>query len=1263
MSSAHAIQELEAFLQQPPPNWNSTSAGANNPMAVAHAALEYLRESGDEQFLFLRTILELTARQQHHHEKLNPHEEELFFHCVTGCRQVAIWQYKSKYCSHLLSTLRNFLMVLGFEPAFQGKTVTSRTIQMACFTSSVALWKRGWNELLDQSEANEGSNHAKQPTPEEESLIHGMMQLSQSVLAAASEMAPILLVQFQTPQDVFHAMEQLIKTKNFLLVEGASLYLQSFVTEFVGRSAISYRLPLEYHKKAHRSFEREGSLTKALNCALIALGQVLTELAESPVNQQPSPVTMSAASATVQFTLDCLGWEFGMGAWEVGKLGEIGALSASTRTCRAPVQWKNVLHPIPIVKALVHVILKLEDMSSDRLNSLAQSLRQLLLTMASLTGPIFLNSQERQEFASILLTGTLDLLQKVKTHDENSYLIDVLQILGRLVANFRLSVLADLAQLLNPVLQGMAAVGQKLLHDQIQDCQRAMGNIDDMDLREWREEALSILLMDCAVLLASDPWLMYSGTETSRRQAQKHLAALILGPIYQGMVECRTRMAALEEHYLVSHETHLDEAEEEIIENDMNEEMDGIAQVGRLDLGTALGCLAERHSQTMPQLQSLWGDANVQVVTAETAALLEEARLLTMYVSHLLTDNNKGESPAIPMAVLQACQEEYDLRKDNHANADSGSITSSISSAVHAMIQFAEAQMKMIAANPNNMRLSPILAKTFLQFLQRWAPAYIYPSGYEASQSENPIVHEWSSEQKALEAINFCISLCLCYQCYWPQEKLLQEEAALLLKSLVKRGGKVRQALIHSPAFVETVKFHCVTCGMRHGAPEHELQVEVRNRVGDGATEATWNMIKGYQRLPYDDRAQIFSIILLACSDPSHPASAALFNDALKAVHDAFVSLIQALGQSAVTHDDINAKEMTCLCLSMIYGITNASEMNGSERIPLFLTPFLPQLAGLMVHYATDLTVCEKLLQIFQNYASQFVVLLNREQSLALFQASADLLKGYSKHHCSNRAIHKSSSEAEAQEEQAYSDILCVIQLLTNLGAKDFIDACNTSGENGVDSAQVTDMIFFGLQQILPLMTQGLLQFPTLCNQFFELVSFMMETYPDKVCRLPFDLFNPLLQSLLFGMSHHDVNVAKAALYGLASISREHLKSQALQPILTQQAPDLLDHCLNRLFTEVIFRSAVMDRQEACGMALLPLAAANLPRLSNIMTQICDSTYQKDDRLKQALGELLTHEKLSNAGLAGYEGRRQRVLFKDAFADFVTKVQLFLVLR
>lgn len=368
-----------------------------------------------------------------------------------------------------------------------------------------------------------------------------------------------------------------------------------------------------------------------------------------------------------------------------------------------------------------------------------------------------------------------------------------------------------------------------------------------------------------------------------------------------------------------------------------------------------------------------------------------------------------------------------------------------------------------------------------------------------------------------------------------------------------------------------------------------------------------------------------------------------------------------------VSSDDANARESACLFILLYGGIVLASEMSEPERIPQFITPSLPQLSGLMTFYAEDLTICEGLLRLFRDYSEQYIAMMTREQSIELFTASAILLRHYSERHCKNRAISKRSAvEEEFDEEQKYNDVLCAIQLLIHLGTKDFTVVCNmsTSSLNGVETGQVTDVIFFGLQQILPLMTQGLLQFPNLCQYYFSLVGFMVETYPEKLCGLPFDLFNSLLESLLFGMSHSDPLVAKSSLQGVASLAREHLRTQALATHLSTKA-DIIENCSTRLMKEVIFQPVIWDRLEPAGTAFLPLAAIDFPQfigLVNIISQQlgCD---EKQRRLHAAFEELIKPDILSKVAAEGKEGRFVRLQFKNAFNVFVRDVHSFLVMR
>ena len=283
--------------------------------------------------------------------------------------------------------------------------------------------------------------------------------------------------------------------------------------------------------------------------------------------------------------------------------------------------------------------------------------------------------------------------------------------------------------------------------------------------------------------------------------------------------------------------------------------------------------------------------------------------------------------------------------------------------------------------------------------------------------------------------------------------------------------------------------------------------------------------------------------------------------------------------------------------MALSHGVARASEIAEPYRVPEVLTPLLPHLSGLMCFYADDLSVCESLLTLFRDYAEHFIAMLRPDHCAALFGASADLLRDYGARHCASRAVSTANGGGDGSfkdaldEEQNYSDVLCAVQLLVHLGTKDFVDASDVANASSTSTKQVTDVVFFGLQQILPVMTRGLLRYPTLCSHFFSLVGLMLDTYPEEACALPHELLVALLDSSLHGMSHADAAVGRSSLRGAAALVREHARSGALRNHL-ERRPALLADARRRLLTEVVVvvASVVRDRAKAAASALLPLA-------------------------------------------------------------------------
>jgi hypothetical protein len=862
-----ATTELQQLLSTPPSGFTGNPA---NTHAVAHAALQALRDAGDPQFLFLRSILELSdaPTNAHHHQ-----QEELLFHCITGCRHVLLSKWKTA-SRPLIQSVRDHFMALG------NTTTLSRTIRLAYYNASASFWKRGWNQNQNQSDNNNtntndmpSQSQSQRTTPQEQSLLDSIVQARQQ------QQQSLPIPQLTTKADLFQYLDSYMMSGLSPMALGAS-YLSTLVGEFAGKSSSNYNMPLEFHKQAHRSFEKEQSagLDQSLQMAMKALSQVVSMLSQQE-QQNTNTVPEDVASAVVQLTMDVIGWEFGTDAWN-----NVGGLSRATikGLVRPPASWRDVLMQPEFCKALFHVHgVVVHHSSSNRRPQLAHDLRQLLLLLTSLSGPMFQSQDERKTFCSYLLEGILGLLSTSTAAAagqlmESSELLDALSMISRLIVNYKLSILVQLP-LMHNLFQGVATIGRQLLHENIRECESVGGDLEIMEHREWREEALA-LVVEAIVLLCGDPWLLYSGSEESRTAAQAALAST-LGPLYVEFVTCRTRMARLEEMYFTAHDTELDEVREDISAVDLEEEMTSLAIVGRLDLATSLACLASLFQQLVPQLQSLW-DGNVGVVSPQAAGLLEESRLVTMYIGHLLTDDNAGETPVIPDAVIVACQ-----------NGDA--VTNAIVSAVQTLHQFSQLQASKIAVHPADPRLSPLLAKSFLWFLNRWAPAYILPVEYSTSKMPSTILKAWSSNEAVQESVSFVVTLCLHYHCYWPHERQVQDSAALLLLSMAKRCRQMRLAMVATPSFRQLITFHCLTSGIRHSAPPAEFESTVRSMAGNA--NINLDMLRGYQRLPYDIKSIILTALLVGCSEYDDENSKSLMNDCLKAIHDAFSSLVHVL--------------------------------------------------------------------------------------------------------------------------------------------------------------------------------------------------------------------------------------------------------------------------------------------------------------------------------------------------------------------------------
>ena len=112
----------------------------------------------------------------------------------------------------------------------------------------------------------------------------------------------------------------------------------------------------------------------------------------------------------------------------------------------------------------------------------------------------------------------------------------------------------------------------------------------------------------------------------------------------------------------------------------------------------------------------------------------------------------------------------------------------------------------------------------------------------------------------------------------------------------------------------------------------------------------------------------------------------------------------------------------------------------------------------------------------------------------------------------------KRTIEKESEEEQ-FRDILLLMELLTSILSKDFIDLAPPEANAPEEGVSASDVCLHGLNLIMPLMSAELLKFPSLSLQYFKTITLVCELYPDKICNLNPELQKNLIASLELGLT------------------------------------------------------------------------------------------------------------------------------------------------
>lgn len=333
--------------------------------------------------------------------------------------------------------------------------------------------------------------------------------------------------------------------------------------------------------------------------------------------------------------------------------------------------------------------------------------------------------------------------------------------------------------------------------------------------------------------------------------------------------------------------------------------------------------------------------------------------------------------------------------------------------------------------------------------------------------------------------------------------------------------------------------------------------------------------------------------------------------------------------------------------LESLIGICTGSQVVTVQNLFNFLSPILSELPVLLNLYHNYQLVVQLILELFCECAKRMLCYGTPAESRKLYEYTLATVQTYAR--CN---VNRLTTEIVA-EENSYQDLLMVMELLTNLLTKDCVDLSPYDATPD-ESITAADVCLYGLNFIMPLMTIDLLKYPALCSQYYKMITFVSEIYPQKIAQLPDDLLKKLVASIELGLTHFGSDVLMSCLdfiQVLAShVHTNDLKSTPTYQILLPLLKLLLDLILSNQINSNMFTAASTSL-----FALICCYSEQYQMyVQNLIQSQTDAVVA--DRLASAFTELTSNIELKPERLS-------KLKFREKFDHFIVNVHGFLLIK
>ncbi|XP_006832027.1 PREDICTED: exportin-4 [Chrysochloris asiatica] len=1013
-------------------------------------------------------------------------------------------------------------------------------------------------------------------------------------------------------KSMFHEVSQLISSGNPTVQTLACSILTALLSEFSSSSKTSnIGLSMEFHGNCKRIFQEED-----LRQIFMLTVEVLQEFSRREnLNAQLSSVFQRYLALANQV----LSWNF-----LPPNLGRhyIAMFESSQNVMLKPTEsWRETLLDSRVMELFFTVHRKIRedsDMAQDSLQCLAQ--------LASLHGPIFPDEGSQVDYLAHFIEGLLNTINGIEIEDSEA--VGISSIISNLITVFPRNALTAIpnelfSSFVNCLTHLTCSFGRSAALEEVLDK-------DDMVYMEAYDK-----LLESWLTLVQDDKHFHKGFFTQH-------AVQVFNSYIQCHLAAPDGTRNLTANGVASRE---EEEISELQEDDRDQFSDQLASVGMLGRIAAEHCiplltslLEERvtrlHGQLQRHQQQLLASPGAGSIDNKMLDdLYEDIHWLILVTGYLLADDTQGETPLIPPEIMDYSikhSSEVDINTTLQILGSPGEKASSIPGynrtdsvirLLSAILRVSEVESRAIRADLTHL-LSPQMGKDIVWFLKRWAKTYLLVDEKLYDQISVPFSTAFGADTEGSQwIIGYLLQKVISNLSVWSSEQDLASDTVQLLVTLVERRERANLVIQCENWWNLAKQF------ARRSPPLNFLSSPVQRTLMKAL------VLGGFAHMDTETKQQYWT-------------------EVLQPLQQRFLRVINQENFQQMCQQEEVKQEITAT-LEALCGIAEATQIDNVAILFNFLMDFLTNCIGLMEVYKNTPETVNLIIEVFVEVAHKQICYLGESKAMNLYEACLTLLQVYSKNNLGRQRI-----DVTAEEEQ-YQDLLLIMELLTNLLSKEFIDFSDTDevfrghepGQAANRSVSAADVVLYGVNLILPLMSQDLLKFPTLCNQYYKLITFICEIFPEKIPQLPEDLFKSLMYSLELGMTSYPLmssEVCQLCLEALTPLAEQCAKAQETDSPLFLATR----HFLKLVFDMLVLQKHNTEMTTAAGEAFYTLVCLHQAEYSELVETLLSS--QQDPVIYQRLADAFN--KLTASSTPPTLDRKQKMAFLKSLEEFMANV-------